>query len=109
MALSMDEQRILDEMERKLADEDPALAARLTSFGHRGVTAALGSRRVRVALAVLVLASIAVASILVYVLSPFRPSTIRSPAGRSASSQGVSQSATASPGVTTRPVGSPRP
>jgi hypothetical protein len=107
MALSMDEQRILDEMERKLVDEDPALAARLTSFGHRGVAVALRSRRVRVVLAVLVLAIIAVASILVYVLSPFRPSPARAPAGRSASSQGVNQSA--SPGVTTRPVGSPRP
>ncbi|HEX3923372.1 MAG TPA: DUF3040 domain-containing protein, partial [Streptosporangiaceae bacterium] len=26
----MDEQRILDEMERKLADDDPLLASRLT-------------------------------------------------------------------------------
>ena len=37
MALSMDEQRILDEMERKLAGDDPLLASRLTSFGRPGV------------------------------------------------------------------------
>jgi Protein of unknown function (DUF3040) len=114
MALSMDEQRILEEMERKLADEDPALAARLTSFGHRGVAAALRSRRVRVVLAVLVLAIIAVASVLVYVLSPFRAGARNQ--GRPAAPQGVSQSTTASPrsmtvspGVTTKAVGSPQP
>jgi Protein of unknown function (DUF3040) len=73
VALSMDEQHILEEMERRLADDDPALAARLTSFGRqRRVAAALRSARVRLLLAVLALAAIAAVSILVYVLSPFR-------------------------------------
>jgi hypothetical protein len=47
MALSMDEQRILDEMERKLADDDPLLASRLTSFGRPGLTALMRSRCTR--------------------------------------------------------------
>jgi len=33
MALSMDEQRILDEIERGLASSDPTLASRMASFG----------------------------------------------------------------------------
>ena len=49
MALSMDEQRMLDEMERKLADDDPMLASRLRSFGHPGLTAVLRSPRVQLA------------------------------------------------------------
>ena len=47
MALSMDEQRILEEMERKLADDDPLLASRLTSFGRPGLAALMRSRRSR--------------------------------------------------------------
>ena len=45
MALSMDEQRILDGMERKLADEDPRLAPRLAAFGQPRLPASLGSGR----------------------------------------------------------------
>ncbi len=50
MALSMDEQRILEEMERKLADDDPLLASRLTSFGRPGLAALMRSRRARIVL-----------------------------------------------------------
>ena len=39
MALSMDEQRILAEIERQLADDDPSLAARLSTFGRPGLAA----------------------------------------------------------------------
>lgn len=72
MALSMDEQRILDEMERKLADDDPLLASRLTSFGRPGLAAAMRSRRARVMLTVLALVVIAAVSLAVYALTPFR-------------------------------------
>ena len=36
MALSMEEQRILAEIEQRLAKTEPALAARLASFGRPG-------------------------------------------------------------------------
>ena len=79
MALSMDEQRILDEMERKLADDDPLLASRLTSFGRPGLAALMRSRRARIVLSFLALIAIAAASLVVYALTPFR-SEQRSPA-----------------------------
>jgi len=72
MALSMDEQRILEEMERKLADDDPLLASRLTSFGRPGLAALMRSRRARIVLSFLALIVIAAASLAVYALTPFR-------------------------------------
>jgi hypothetical protein len=74
MALSMDEQRILDEMERKLADDDPLLASRLTSFGRPGMAALMRSRRARIVLSFLALIAIAAVSLAVYALTPFRNS-----------------------------------
>jgi hypothetical protein len=72
MALSMDEQRKLEEMERKLADDDPLLASRLTSFGRPGLAVLMRARRVRIMLTCLALIVIAAASVAVYVLAPFR-------------------------------------
>jgi hypothetical protein len=74
MALSMDEQRILDAMERKLADDDPLLASRLSSFGRPGVAAIMRSRRARIVLSFLALIAIAAVSLAVYALTPFRSS-----------------------------------
>jgi hypothetical protein len=68
----MDEQRILDAMERKLADDDPLLASRLTSFGRPGLAAVLRSRRARIVLSFLALIVIAAVSLVVYALTPFR-------------------------------------
>src|SRR5260370_1692674 len=78
MALSMDEQRILEEMERKLADDDPLVASRLTSFGRPGLAALMRSRRARIVLSFLALIVIAAVSLAVYALTPFRSD--RSPA-----------------------------
>jgi Protein of unknown function (DUF3040) len=86
MALSMDEQRILDEMERKLAGDDPLLASRLTSFGRPGLAALMRSRRMRIVLSALALVVIAAVSMAVYALTPFRTS----PGGRSSNQPGVS-------------------
>ena len=95
MALSMDEQRILDEMERKLADDDPLLASRLTSFGRPGLAAVMRSRRARIVLSFLALIAIAAVSLAVYALTPFLTSF--DPKGsRPAQSHGVSQSVTPS-------------
>jgi Protein of unknown function (DUF3040) len=74
MALSMDEQRMLAEIERRLAAEDPGLATRLSSFRRRsGPAAGLRTPRGRVILLVGMLSLIAVLSAVVYLLAPFRP------------------------------------
>lgn len=74
MALSMDEQRMLAEIERRLAAEDPGLATRLSSFRRRsGPSAGLRTPRGRVILLVGMLSLIAVISAVVYLLAPFRP------------------------------------
>src|SRR5262245_47635521 len=68
----MDEQRILDEMERMLAADDPRLAARLASFGQPGLGQALRTRRGRVTLSLMVLALVAAVAIVLYMMSAFR-------------------------------------
>jgi hypothetical protein len=92
MALSMDEQRILEEMERKLVDDDPLLASRLTSFGRPGLTALMRSRRARIVLSFLALVAIAAVSLAVYALTPFRSSMDTKGSPPSTPSHGVSRS-----------------
>jgi Protein of unknown function (DUF3040) len=75
MALSMDEQRILDEMERRLAEDDPRLAARLASLGGPGVSAALRSPRSRLVLSVLALALVVAVALMAYAMIPLRAAT----------------------------------
>jgi hypothetical protein len=70
VALSMDEQRILDEMERNLVADDPRLAARLGSFGQTRVPGSISSHA-RTIGGVLALALIAAITVLVFVISPF--------------------------------------
>jgi len=80
MALSMDEQRMLAEIERRLAAEDPGLASRLSSFRRRsGPAAGLRTPRGRIILLVVMLSLIAVISAVVYLLAPFRPAKAPSP------------------------------
>ena len=75
MALPMDEQRILEEMERMLAADDPRLAARLAAFGQPGVAHVLRTRRARAVLSLLMLAVIAAAAAVIYLMSAFRIGT----------------------------------
>jgi hypothetical protein len=92
VALSMDEQRILDEMERRLADDDPRLASRLASLGGTGLGAALRSPRARLVASVAALALIAVIALMMYAMLPFRASTTRHPQShRPAPRPGVTQ------------------
>jgi hypothetical protein len=77
MALSMDEQRILAEIERQLADDDPSLAARLTTFGRPGLMASLRTPRGRVLASFIAIAVVAVLSLMVYSLIPLRVLPIR--------------------------------
>jgi Protein of unknown function (DUF3040) len=71
MALSMDEQRILDGMERKLADEDPKLASRLAAFGQPRLPVLLGSGRARAAFVLISLALAAMVALMVYSMRPY--------------------------------------
>ena len=104
MALPMDEQRILAQIEEQLASADPALAARLSSFGGHRAARVLRSPRLRLVASVLMLVSIAVVSLVVYTLVPFRgtgpsvPVLRSSPGGRPAmTSRGATASASARP------------
>jgi hypothetical protein len=72
MALSMEEQRILAEIERQLAGEDPGLAVRLSRFGRPGLAAGLNTPRGRVLASFLVVGVVALLSLMVYSLMPLR-------------------------------------
>lgn len=98
MALPMDEQRILEEMERMLAAEDPKLAARLVAFGQPGFGQVLRTRRARTTLSIMLLVLIATVAAVIYLMSVLRPgSPGTGPGQRSA------HTATPSPGRLTTP------
>ena len=86
MALSMDEQRILDEIERGLSSADPALATRMASFGAPRRIAALRMRRLRLMASLMTLVVVAMASVLVYALVPFRGGADRHAGSKASSS-----------------------
>jgi hypothetical protein len=89
MALSMDEQRVLAEIERRLAEEDPGLAACMTSFKRPGPGAALRSPRARIIGSLFTVMVVAVISLMAYALVPFRGHVARTPAtGRSSTMPG---------------------
>ena len=71
MALSMEEQRMLDEMERQLAIDDPKLASRLNAFGSQRLPGAFSSHRAKTISGLLALALIAAVTIMMFVLSPY--------------------------------------
>lgn len=72
MALSMDEQRMLAEIERRLAAEDPGLAARLSTFRRPGRVTVFRSARARVIGSLFTVAVVAMVSLMVYAIVPFR-------------------------------------
>ena len=74
MALSMDEQRMLAEIERRLAAEDPGLASNLTSFRKPGRLNVLRSTRARVVGSLFTVVVVAMVSLMVYAMLPFRSS-----------------------------------
>ncbi|MBO0803131.1 MAG: DUF3040 domain-containing protein [Nocardiopsaceae bacterium] len=96
MALSMDEQRMLAEIERRLADEDPGLAARLSSFKRPGPAVKFRSPRSRVIGSLFAVAAVLVLSVTVYAMIPFRA---HAPGGgaRSQATGGASTSASVKP------------
>ena len=72
MALSMDEQRMLAEIERRLAAEDPGLAARLSTFRRPGRVSVFRSTRARLIGSLFTVAVVAMVSLMVYAIVPFR-------------------------------------
>jgi hypothetical protein len=85
VALSMDEEHILAEIEQRLAKSEPALAARLASFGRPGLRTLLRSPRLRMLAWCAVLVAITVVSLAVYALLPLRAMPARGAGGRSTS------------------------
>ena len=71
MALSMEEQRMLDEMERQLAIDDPKLASRFNTFGQQRTPRIFASQRVKTIVGLLALALIAAITVMMFVLSPY--------------------------------------
>jgi hypothetical protein len=71
VALSMEEQRMLDEMERALAAADPRLASRLNAFGVQRMPGVFSSPRAKTISGLLALALIAAVTIMMFVLSPY--------------------------------------
>jgi cytoskeletal protein RodZ len=72
MALSMDEQRMLAEIERRLAAENPGLASDLTSFRKPNRVSVLRSTRARVIGSLFTVVVVAMVSLMVYAMLPFR-------------------------------------
>ncbi len=73
MALSQDEQRMLAEIERRLAADDPGLASCLTTFRRPGPGTVLRSPRARIIGSLFTVLLVAMISLMVYAMVPFRP------------------------------------
>jgi hypothetical protein len=74
MALSMDEQRMLAEIERRLAAQDPGLATRLSTFKRPGPAARLRTTRGKIIGSLCTIALLAIIAVTVYATIPFRAS-----------------------------------
>ena len=90
MALSMDEQRMLAEIERHLAAEEPGLASNLARLRKPGRVSLFRSTRARVIGSLFTVVVVAVASLVVYALLPFRAG------GRTTGHQPVTSTSTSS-------------
>jgi len=88
MALSQDEQRVLAEIERRLAAEDPRLASSLATFRRPTPGALLRSPRARIIGTVFSVLLVSAISLMFYAMSPFRDhGGGRAPAAPTAASQ----------------------
>jgi cytoskeletal protein RodZ len=98
MALSQDEQRILAEIERRLGNDDPGLASSLTAFRRPGPAKMLRhSPRVRIVGSLFAVLLVAMVSLTVYAMIPFRAHLPRqSPPTAAASASTALSAATSS-------------
>jgi hypothetical protein len=88
MALSMDEQRALAEIERRLAADDPGLATCMTAFRRPGPARVLRSPRARIIGSLFTVLLVAMVSLMVYAMIPFRAHNARTPVTPSAGTPG---------------------
>ena len=109
MALSMDEQRMLAEIERHLAAEEPGLASNLARFRKPGRASIVRSTRARVIGSLFTVVVVAMVSLMVYALLPFRSggrTTGHQPVTTSSTSSGPGQAKIgAAPGTGTKNTG----
>jgi DUF3040 family protein len=100
----MDEQRILEEMERMLAADDPKLAARLAAFGQPGFGQVLRTKRARATMAAIALVLIAAVATVILMMSSLRSGGALNGPGQRSSQQATPRPAqlaqTAVPHVT---------
>ena len=96
MALSMDEQRALAEIERRLAADDPGLATCLTAFRRPGPANVLRSPRARIVGSLFTVLLVAMVSLMVYAMIPFRTHGARTPGTSSTGTTGHVATITAS-------------
>jgi Protein of unknown function (DUF3040) len=82
MALSADEQRELAEIERRLATDDPGLATCLTAFRRPGPGRVLRSPRARIIGSLFTVLLVAMVSLMVYAMIPFRAHNDRAPSSQ---------------------------
>jgi hypothetical protein len=78
----MDEQRMLAEIERRLAAEDPGLATRLSSFRRPGPAARFRTTRGKVIGSICTVVLLAVIGLTVYAMIPFRAHNSKAPLNR---------------------------
>ena len=107
MALSADEQRALAEIERRLVTDDPGLATCLTAFRRPGPARVLRSPRARIIGSLFTVLLVAMVSLMVYAMIPFRTHGARTSVTPGAGTPGnVSITATGTGG---QPYSSPPP
>jgi Protein of unknown function (DUF3040) len=107
MALSMDEQRVLAEIERRLAADDPGLATCLTSFRRPGPATVLRSPRARIVGSLFTVLLVALVSLMVYAMIPFRAHGARTAPTAGTGTQGtavISATGTGHKAASTPPV-----
>ena len=103
MALSADEQRELAEIERRLATDDPGLATCLAAFRRPGPSRVLRSPRARIIGSLFTVLLVAMVSLMVYAMIPFRHSDRPS----SPTTAGTPSNVSISPSATGQPHNSP--
>ncbi len=101
MALSMDEQRALAEIERRLAADDPGLATCLTAVRRPGPATVLRSPRARIVGSLFTVLLVAMVSLMVYAMIPFRTHGARTSPASSAGTTG--HVAITAPGMSSPP------
>jgi cytoskeletal protein RodZ len=111
MALSMDEQRILAEIERRLAADDPYLAGNLSAFTRPRLGASIRAAKGRLLAAVVAVAAVAVAALVIYSFVPFRVIARQTdqPPGQGTTQQAKASAPAATASTSTSPAGTGSP